>query len=386
MIKQIVRYEPYYGEWITMEDNGDVVSVEFTDDFNKADYPDISFVKLECDVSQACSVPIVLQLLLTRRCNYKCINCHVQSAEFKKELTTNEVKNLILQAANKGVLMVRFSGGESSLRSDIVELIKYTKSLGLKCALLSSCLGFSDELWDILPELCYVQPHLDSAVESTFNKLTGGDHFKRFESTIERLYKQGISINPATTLQKENLNEIKTLIDFSAKFGLRVRINALYKEGDYKEGDWDDYYNNVVLPFQNRQDEYLSYAEEQGVEFIAFTQRQEWGEEIGDTMAVISSWGRSFIVVDSEGLIYPAPFLMHKKELVMGSIRNGDNIYELWKNAPILKKLRNLTKERIGCGNCRMDCAFSNPFFSYSYFGEFGHVLPHIDCINKRFQ
>ena len=110
------------------------------------------------------------------------------------------------------------------------------------------------------------------------------------------------------------------------------------------------------------------------------------GEEIGDTMAVISSWGRSFIVVDSEGLIYPAPFLMHKKELVMGSIRNGDNIYELWKNAPILKKLRNLTKERIGCGNCRMDCAFSNPFFSYSYFGEFGHVLPHIDCINKRFQ
>lgn len=385
MIKQIVRYEPYYGEWITMEDNGDVISVELDDNFDETNYPDISFVKSQQDVTMACSVPIVLQLLLTRRCNYKCINCHVQSTGFKKELTTDEVKSLILQAANAGVLMVRFSGGESSLRSDIVELIKYTKSLGMKCALLSSCLGFNDELWDILPELCYVQPHLDSAVESTFNNLTGGDHFKKFETTIEKLHKLGIYINPATTLQKENLNEIKNLIDFSAKYGLRVRINALYSEGYFNKGDWEDYYNNVVLPFQNRQDEYQSYADDKGVEFVSFTQRQEWGEEIKDTMAVISPWGRSFIIVDSEGLIYPAPFLMHKKELVMGSVRNGDNIYELWKNAPILKTLRNLTKEKIGCGDCRMDCVFTNPFFSYSYFGRFGQVLPHIDCINKRF-
>ena len=386
MTKQIVRYEPYYGEWITMEDNGDVVSVELTDDFDEANYPDISFVKSNQNVAMACSVPIVLQLLLTRRCNYKCINCHVQSAGFKNELTTDEVKKLILQAAKSGVLMVRFSGGESSLRSDIVELIKYTKSLGLKCALLSSCLGFSDELWDILPELCYVQPHLDSAVESTFNILTGGNHFKKFEATIEKLHNLGIYINPATTLQKENLNEIKALIDFSAKYDLRVRINALYNEGYYNKGSWEDYYNNVVLPFQNNQDEYQSYAKEKGVEFISFTQRQEWGEEISDTMAVISPWGRSFIIVDSEGLIYPAPFLMHKEELIMGSIRKGDNIYELWNDAPILKVLRNLTKENIGCGNCQMDCVFTNPFFSYSYFGEFGRVLPHLDCVKKRFQ
>lgn len=386
MTKQIVRYEPYYGEWITMEDNGDVVSVELTDDFDEANYPNISFVKSNQNVEMACSVPIVLQLLLTRRCNYKCINCHVQSAGFKNELTTDEVKKLILQAAKSGVLMVRFSGGESSLRSDIVELIKYTKSLGLKCALLSSCLGFSDELWDILPELCYVQPHLDSAVESTFNILTGGNHFKKFEATIEKLHNLGIYINPATTLQKENLNEIKALIDFSAKYDLRVRINALYNEGYYNKGSWEDYYNNVVLPFQNNQDEYQSYAKEKGVEFISFTQRQEWGEEISDTMAVISPWGRSFIIVDSEGLIYPAPFLMHKEELIMGSIRKGDNIYKLWNDAPILKVLRNLTKENIGCGNCQMDCVFTNPFFSYSYFGEFGRVLPHLDCVKKRFQ
>ena len=218
--KSIVRYEPYYGEWISMENDGDIFSVEFEENFKESDYPDVSFIKPDFVVDNACSVPIVVQILMTRKCNYNCINCYVKSTESRDEMTTEEVKKILEDCAKAGVLFIRFSGGEATLRKDFVELVKYARSLGLKCALLSSCKSFTKEQFDIMNELCYVQPHLDSVVEESFNKLTGGNNFKNFKTTILDLISRGVRINPATTLQKENMNQIQNLLkrkDFDFK-------------------------------------------------------------------------------------------------------------------------------------------------------------------------
>lgn len=382
--KSIVRYEPYYGEWISMEDDGDIFSVEFEENFKESDYPDVSFIKPDFVVDNACSVPIVVQILMTRKCNYNCINCYVKSTESRDEMTTEEVKKILEDCAKAGVLFIRFSGGEATLRKDFVELVKYARSLGLKCALLSSCKSFTKEQFDIMNELCYVQPHLDSVVEESFNKLTGGNNFKNFKTTIFDLISRGVRINPATTLQKENMNQIKELIDFGAENNIPVKINALHGDAVLNEQAWFDYYNDIVLPFQNRWDEWKQYADGLNVDFIAFTERNEWGAEIKDTMAVISPWGRSFITIGCEGDIYPSSLLL-TDELIIGSIRKGDNLFDVWRNSELLHTLRTLTKEKLGCGNCRLDCVYCNPFFSYSYYGEFGKVLPHNDCPYRKF-
>ncbi len=385
MEKSIVRFEPYYNEWISMDETGTIYSVEFDKDFKQEDYPDISFVKPDTSLKDACSVPIVVQILMTRRCNYNCINCFIKSSQSRDELSTEEIFSLLKQCAEKGVLFVRFSGGEATLRSDFVEIVKYARSLGLRCALLSSCRNFTEEQLEILPELVYVQPHLDSVQENSFNKLTGGNNFKFFKQNLKKLKELGIRINPASTLQAENKDEIKSIIDFSIEYGIPVKINALYGSGRYCLDSWIDYYNNIVLPFSQEWEDLKAYASERGCEAHAFVDRKTWEDNIEDTMAVISPWGRSFIVLDCEGNIFPSSILLGEEHKI-GSIREGDDLFDVWNNSPLLHKLRGLTKEAIGCGKCRLDCVYCNPFIGYSYFGEWGKVLPHNNCPFRKFE
>ena len=101
MEKSIVRFEPYYNEWISMDETGTIYSVEFDKDFKQEDYPDISFVKPDTSLKDACSVPIVVQILMTRRCNYNCINCFIKSSQSRDELSTEEIFSLLKQCASQ---------------------------------------------------------------------------------------------------------------------------------------------------------------------------------------------------------------------------------------------------------------------------------------------
>ena len=381
-IPTIVRYEPYFNEWITMEKNGSIYSVEFDDDFKEEENPQIKRFYGTESINNACSVPIVVQILLTKQCSYKCPHCPVVDNEhLKKELTFEEVKSLIDYCASHGVLFIRFSGGESSLRKDFPELVNYAISKGLRCGLLSNCRNYSDEVLNILPNLSYMQTHLDSVDEGRFNKLTGGNNFAFFCKTLSKVRARNVKVSAATTLMKENLNEIKDIIDFCKEYGLTLKINTIYSDADgkFQKREWEQYYKDVIIPFKVQWPELKSYAERIGCEAYCFIDMEEVDASVSDPISVVSPWGRSYVVIDSEGDIYPFSLIM-KPSFKLGSIRKGDDLLDVWKKSALLKYLRSISKETLGCKGCRMDCVYSNLFFSYSYFGEFGHILPNLEC------
>lgn len=378
----LVRFEPYFNEWVTMEKNGTLYSVEFDDDFEEKENPQIIRFKSEVPVENACSIPIVVQILLTKRCNYRCPHCPVVDNEhLKTELTTDEVKSIIDYCASNGVLFIRFSGGESSLRKDFPELAEYAISKGLHCGLLSNSRNYSDEVLNVLPKLSYMQTHLDSVDENRFNKLTGGDNFTSFCKTLQKVRKNGVRINAATTLMEENLDEIQNIMDFCKEYDLILKINTIYSDADgkFKEKEWTHYYKDVITPFKEKWPSLKEYATKIGLEVYCFIDMEEVDNSVSNPMFVISPWGRSYIIIDSEGDIYPFPLII-KPEFKLGNIRQGDDLIDVWRKAPLLKQLRSITKETLGCNGCNMDCVYSNIFFSYSYFGEFGHVLPNNEC------
>ena len=121
------------------------------------------------------------------------------------------------------------------------------------------------------------------------------------------------------------------------------------------------------------------YAKSIGCVVYAFCEIDEVDSSIDDPISVISPWGRTYIVIDSKGDVYPFPLII-KDEFKIGSIRNNGNLLGIWNNSSLLNKLRSFDKQALGCGNCRMDCVYCNLFFSYSYMGDFGKVLPNNDC------
>lgn len=69
----------------------------------------------------------------TNACNMFCDHCYRDaSCKAEDELNTDEAKTLLKQIANAGFKIMIFSGGEPLIRKDIVELVAYAKSLGLK--------------------------------------------------------------------------------------------------------------------------------------------------------------------------------------------------------------------------------------------------------------
>ncbi len=74
--------------------------------------------------------PKVLTLVLTYRCQCRCVHCGVSDnhEQASPELSTEEIMKLLDEAATIGMIMqITFTGGEPLLRKDIFDLIRYSK-------------------------------------------------------------------------------------------------------------------------------------------------------------------------------------------------------------------------------------------------------------------
>ena len=384
--KTIVRFEPYYNSWIMMDDEAEVYEVELDKDFNPNYYPEYDFISPGFKIDNACSIPIFVQLLLTESCNYRCPKCPVVNNPQKKdELSFSDIKKIIDYCAEKGVMCIRLSGGEATRHRYFPEIVDYIRMKGMKCSLLSNCKIITDDIKEALNNMCYIQTHLDSADKDVFNSLTGGDNFDSFLKSLEYLKGQKIQVNVAATLQKENLNSFKGIIYLCSKYNLTLRIGACYNDGKSNTmPQWQTYYNTIVRPFAKQWPELKAYAEKLNTTVYCFLDKELVDDSIKDPMSVISPWGRSYIVIDSEGNIFPYSLLLNP-DCKIGNIKN-DDLIDIWRNAELLKKLRSISRESIGCKDCRIDCVYTNTFFSYSYFGEFGNVLPHDGCSIRKFK
>src|SRR5580704_1463762 len=95
-------------------------------------------------------VPRPLSLLceLTYRCNLQCPYCYnpLDLRAYQPELEADEWERVFSQAAELGVLQAHFSGGEPTLRSDLVRLVGRACALGLYTNLITQGTFLDDAL------------------------------------------------------------------------------------------------------------------------------------------------------------------------------------------------------------------------------------------------
>jgi len=98
-----------------------------------------------------------LDIELTERCNNNCLHCCINLPENdlsarRKELSTDELKRIIKEAADLGAMTIRFTGGEPLLREDFKELYLFTRKLGVRVMLFTNACLITPELADFLAE------------------------------------------------------------------------------------------------------------------------------------------------------------------------------------------------------------------------------------------
>ncbi|MBN1939965.1 MAG: radical SAM protein, partial [Candidatus Aminicenantes bacterium] len=99
-----------------------------------------------------------LDIELTERCNNDCIHCCINlpandAAARAREMTAEQIKTILTEAASLGCLRVRFTGGEPLLRPDFEELYLFARRLGLKVLIFTNARLITPALADLLARI-----------------------------------------------------------------------------------------------------------------------------------------------------------------------------------------------------------------------------------------
>jgi radical SAM protein with 4Fe4S-binding SPASM domain len=168
------------------------------------------------------TAPPRMDLALTYRCNNNCYFCYTGGPRKVKELNTADWKKIIRKIWESGVPQIVFTGGEPTLRDDLVELIENSKEFvtglvtnGCKLASLAKNLNRA--------ELDYVQISIESHQPEVHDKMVGiKGAWQETKDGILASLKNNLSVITNTTLTKDNLTLFPDLIKFGAGLGLKM--------------------------------------------------------------------------------------------------------------------------------------------------------------------
>ena len=155
-------------------------------------------------------------------CNQKCLHCYAagQPMGESAELTTEQWKEVLKRLREANVPQVTFTGGEPTLRPDLVELVEeaqwFVTRLNTNGLLLTPelCRGLYSASLDS------VQVTLYAAGAATHNALVGTDGFDRTVQGIRNAVAAGLMVSVNTPLCSLNTDYADTL-EFASSLGVR---------------------------------------------------------------------------------------------------------------------------------------------------------------------
>jgi radical SAM protein with 4Fe4S-binding SPASM domain len=158
-----------------------------------------------------------LDIELTERCNNACIHCYINlPAEHalakSRELTADQWKDILQQAADLGALSVRFTGGEPLLRDDFTEIYLFARRLGMEVMLFTNARRISPELADLfakVPPRKKIEISVYGMHPQSYDTVTcAPGAFAEFRRGVDLLKERGVPYVVKSVLLPPNRGEI----------------------------------------------------------------------------------------------------------------------------------------------------------------------------------
>lgn len=161
------------------------------------------------------------EIALTYKCQNRCEFCSIPDISVMgnySELSTSEVMLLIDRLQSGGIRSITFTGGEPTLRNDLLTLIEYTSGKGISVRLFSNGIKLSDKKYTeelINAGLSSAQISLHAGDELLQNIITGNvDSFAGTVSGVHNLIDGGIETGIKCTITRNNMKILNQLADF----------------------------------------------------------------------------------------------------------------------------------------------------------------------------
>jgi radical SAM protein with 4Fe4S-binding SPASM domain len=161
-------------------------------------------------------------LALTYRCNNNCYFCYTGGPRQVSELNTRQWKKVIDKLWDSGVPQIVFTGGEPTLRDDLVELVESSQEF--VTGLVTNGRKIAPIAGDLYKaSLDYVQISWESHIADIHDRMVGVPSASwETEAGIQAALKSGLSVITNTTLTKDNLALFPDQVKAGAAMGLKM--------------------------------------------------------------------------------------------------------------------------------------------------------------------
>jgi radical SAM protein with 4Fe4S-binding SPASM domain len=168
------------------------------------------------------TAPPRMDLALTYRCNNNCSFCYAGGPRQAPEIDTADWKRIIDKLWDSGVPQIVFTGGEPTLRTDLVELVENSKEF--VTGLVTNGRTLASLAADLVrAELDYVQVSWESHLPEVHDRMVSAEGaWRETRAGIAEALRLGMSVITNTTLTRDNLELFPDTIKAGANLGLKM--------------------------------------------------------------------------------------------------------------------------------------------------------------------
>ncbi|MBA7635569.1 putative mycofactocin radical SAM maturase MftC [subsurface metagenome] len=306
---------------------------------------------------------------ITTKCNLKCKHCYSESIDqaAPDELSTEEAFLLMNDLAKWGIGLLVIDGGEPLCRDDLLDIVKYASSKGIKTTIGSNG-TFIDETT--------ARKMLDAGIKSVAISVDGAnaqthDSFRgisgAFEQTlrgVEACRNAALPFQFNTVIRKETLPQLEDILHMAVASGANAaEFFDLVAAGRAKQECRDQ----VLSPDERKRAmTWLAQAQEDlpivirvpacPMYPLLLQQRHIQPRHLpAEMLQRVPYYGRGcaagmpmgYVIVQSNGEVNPCMLLQVK----LGNIRE-QSIISIWENSPVLAQLRQRELLKGKCGAC----------------------------------
>lgn len=290
--------------------------------------------------------PYAAHFEVTPKCNMTCIHCYLQKHHDSKELSYDEIIEIIDILYNKGVLFLTLTGGEIFTRKDFMDIYLYAKKKGFLVELFTNGLLLTDEIISVLQQYppLLIDISLYGSCEATYKRVTGiSGAFEKIIENCSKLVAANIRIalkSPILTYTLPEIGEMKRIakqlgVVFSHSYEIIATIDK----------------DEITKQYQ------VSAADMLKCEFEDFYKRDAARDSVavaGDSYHEMRNSsrllfnckiGRSSFVVDYNGMMCPCMKFRHKSFKLTND--TFDSIWEKFK-----KYTQLIASDSYKCASC----------------------------------